>query len=74
MVISTCTCFVCVNAAHVKKCLEVIKNVRTVTFNNYIAIQGVCMVNKQFGLKNNNNFFSGSLLVTLPIHSSSTDV
>ena len=29
-----------------------IKNVRTVFFNNYIAIQ---VVNKQFGLKNNNN-------------------
>ena len=28
------------------------KNVRTVFFNNYIAIQ---VVNKQFGLKNNNN-------------------
>ena len=28
-----------------------IKNVRTVFFNNYIAIQ---VVNKQFGLKNNN--------------------
>ena len=29
-----------------------IKNVRTVFFSNYIAIQ---VVNKQFGLKNNNN-------------------
>ena len=29
-----------------------IKNVRTVFFNNYITIQ---VVNKQFGLKNNNN-------------------
>ena len=29
-----------------------IKNVRTVFFNNYIAFQ---VVNKQFGLKNNNN-------------------
>ena len=29
-----------------------IKNVRTEFFNNYIAIQ---VVNKQFGLKNNNN-------------------
>ena len=29
-----------------------IKNVRTVFFNNNIAIQ---VVNKQFGLKNNNN-------------------
>ena len=28
-----------------------IKNVRTVFFNNYIAIQ---IVNKQFGLENNN--------------------
>ena len=28
------------------------KNVRTVFFNNYIPIQ---VVNKQFGLKNNNN-------------------
>ena len=28
-----------------------IKNVRTESFNNYIAIQ---VVNKQFGLKNNN--------------------
>ena len=29
-----------------------IKNVRTVFFNNYIAIQ---LANKQFGLRNNNN-------------------
>ena len=29
-----------------------IKTVRTVFFNNYIAIQ---VVNKQFGMKNNNN-------------------
>ena len=29
-----------------------IKNIRRVFFNNYIAIQ---VVNKQFGLKNNNN-------------------
>ena len=41
------------------------KNVRTVFFNDYIAIQVIWMVNKQFGLKINNNFFSGSLLVIL---------
>ena len=33
--------------------------------NNYIAIQVIWMVNKQFGLEINNNFFSGSLLVIL---------
>ena len=31
-------------------------------FNNYIAIQVIWMVNKQFGLKINNNFFSGMIL------------
>ena len=42
------------------------KNVITVFFNNIIAIQVIWMVNKQFDLKINNNFFSGSLLVILP--------
>ena len=31
---------------------KILKNVRIVFFNNYIAMQ---VINKQFGLKNNNN-------------------
>ena len=66
-------------------CLRVIKKVRTVFFNNYIAIHVIWMVNKQFGSDCLKNIIfgggggwggggGGSLLVTSPIHSSSTDV